>query len=365
MSPVAAKPRLKPLEMSRVPRLVVMMITVFLKSTTRPWESVRRPSSRICSSELKMSGCAFSTSSNSTTANGLRRTFSVSCPPSSYPTYPGGDPNSRDTVCFSMYSLMSSWISESSTPNRKSASVLDSSVLPTPDVPAKMNEPPGPLGVLQPGPGAPDGLRERLDGHVLPDHPPVEFVLHAQQPLRFLLGELEHRDARGGGQDLSDQLLIHLSDGVHAAGLPLLLPGVLLADQLILGLAQRGGLLEVLGVDGRLLLPPHAGDLLIELAQVRRCRHAADPHPRPGLIDQVDRLVRQEPVADIAIRQPRGGDQRVIGDRHPVVRLIAIPQALEDLDGVRDGRLRHLDRLEPALERRVLLQVLTVLIQRG
>ena len=69
--------------MSLVPRFVVMMITVFLKSTTRPCASVRRPSSRICSSELKMSGCAFSISSNSTTENGLRRTFSVSCPPSS------------------------------------------------------------------------------------------------------------------------------------------------------------------------------------------------------------------------------------------------------------------------------------------
>lgn len=67
-----------PLEMSRVPRLVVMMMTVFLKSTIRPCESVRRPSSSTCSSELKISGCAFSTSSKSTTEKGLRRTFSVS-----------------------------------------------------------------------------------------------------------------------------------------------------------------------------------------------------------------------------------------------------------------------------------------------
>ena len=77
------KPRQTALAMSLVPRFVVMMMTVFLKSTTRPWASVRRPSSRICSSELKMSGWAFSTSSNSTTLNGLRRTFSVSWPPSS------------------------------------------------------------------------------------------------------------------------------------------------------------------------------------------------------------------------------------------------------------------------------------------
>ena len=48
-----------------------------------------------------------------------------------------------------------------------------------------------------------------------------------------------------------------------------------------------------------------------------------------------------------------------------MMRLITVPQALEDLDRVRDGRLGHLDRLKPALQRRVLLQVLAVLIQRG
>ena len=46
------------------PRFEVMMMTVFLKSTVRPFESVRRPSSRICSITLNTSGCAFSISSN-------------------------------------------------------------------------------------------------------------------------------------------------------------------------------------------------------------------------------------------------------------------------------------------------------------
>ena len=47
---------------------------VFLKSTVRPLPSVRRPSSMICSSMLKTSGCAFSISSNRMTAYGRRRT---------------------------------------------------------------------------------------------------------------------------------------------------------------------------------------------------------------------------------------------------------------------------------------------------
>ncbi len=66
------------LRRSAVPRFDVMMITVFLKSTVRPWASVNRPSSRIWRSVLKTSGWAFSISSKSTTENGLRRTASVS-----------------------------------------------------------------------------------------------------------------------------------------------------------------------------------------------------------------------------------------------------------------------------------------------
>ena len=40
-----------------------MITTVCLKSTVRPWPSVRRPSSSSCSRRLKTSGCAFSISS--------------------------------------------------------------------------------------------------------------------------------------------------------------------------------------------------------------------------------------------------------------------------------------------------------------
>jgi hypothetical protein len=40
------------------------------KSTVRPWPSVSRPSSSTCSRMSKVSGCAFSTSSSSTTEYG-------------------------------------------------------------------------------------------------------------------------------------------------------------------------------------------------------------------------------------------------------------------------------------------------------
>ena len=49
-----------------------------------------------------------------------------------------------------MYSDMSTWIIASSSPNRNSASVRASSVLPTPEGPRKMNEPVGRFGSLIP-----------------------------------------------------------------------------------------------------------------------------------------------------------------------------------------------------------------------
>ena len=82
-------------------------MSVFLNDTTRPCESVRRPSSIIWSKMLNTSGCAFSISSKSRMVNGLRRTASVSVPPWPNPTYPGGAPTSLDTECRSMYSDMS------------------------------------------------------------------------------------------------------------------------------------------------------------------------------------------------------------------------------------------------------------------
>src|SRR6185436_5132441 len=86
---------------------------------------------------------------------------------------------------------------------------------------------------------------------------------------------------------------------------------------------------------------------------------------RARLVDEVDRLVGEEPVVDVTVGKVGRRDQGRVGDGHPVVRLVAVAQALEDLDGVRQRRLGDLDRLEAPLEGRVLLDVLAELVQRG
>ena len=122
------------------------MIIVFLKSTVTPLLSVKRPSSRSCNIKFKISKCAFSISSNKTTWKGLKRTDSVSRPPASNPGVPGGGPIILATEVRSMYSLMSRRRSAVSSLNIKSAKDFANSVLPTPVVPIKRNDPIGLFG---------------------------------------------------------------------------------------------------------------------------------------------------------------------------------------------------------------------------
>ena len=107
-----------------------------------------------------------------------------------------------------MNSLMSILMSASSLPNMNSASALASSVFPTPVGPRKMNEPIGRFGILEPGAGPADGLRDDLDRLLLADDPAVEGVLHVEQPLGLLLGDPGDRDAGPHRDDLGDLLLV-------------------------------------------------------------------------------------------------------------------------------------------------------------
>src|SRR6266487_3194449 len=70
-------------------------------------------------------------------------------------------------------------------------------------------------------------------------------------------------------------------------------------------------------------------------------------------------------VLDVPVGQHRRGPQRLVRDLAAVVRLVAVAQAAQDLDGVVDRRLVDADLLETPLECGIALQVLAVLVQRG
>ena len=106
---------------------------------------------------------------------------------------------------------------------------------------------------------------------------------------------------------------------------------------------------------------PHAPVGLVELDG-----RGVDLHPqtRRRLVDEVDRLVGEVAVRDVAVGEHGRGDERRVADLDAVVRLVALLEPAQDRDRVRDRRLADEDRLEPALERGVLLDVLAVLVER-
>ena len=70
----------------------------------------------------------------------------------------------------------------------------------------------------------------------------------------------------------------------------------------------------------------------LEVGHLRRRHLRRQPRARARLVDHVDRLVRQEAVRDVALRQLRRRLQRLVRDDHLVVVLVVLAQTLQDLD---------------------------------
>ncbi|CAN4047875.1 Stage III sporulation protein AD, partial [Dysosmobacter welbionis] len=112
---------------------------------------------------------------------------------------------------------------------------------------------------------------------------------------------------------------------------------------------------------GLLLLLLQHGALFLIVVQLPLNLHAAGDirvfqiQVGTGLVDQVDGLVRQEPVGDVPLTEQHRLTQDPLRDLHPVVLLILGGQALENLHRVLNGGLVHRHRLEPPLQSGVLL----------
>ena len=86
---------------------------------------------------------------------------------------------------------------------------------------------------------------------------------------------------------------------------------------------------------------------------------------RRRFIHQVDGLIGQEAIGDVAAAEYRRRHQGVIGNAHAMMHFIALLEAAQDRNCVLDGGLIHEHLLEAALQGRILFDVLAVLIKGG
>ena len=285
-----------------------------------------------------------------------------------------------------------------------------------------------PAGVRNAGAGAQNRIRDLLHGLVLADDPLVQYIGQAEQLFALTLNELLNRDAGPPRDDAGNLLIGHavaqqallllfgrdlfllfelalqvrqfavlqfaglgviaVAGGLFDLGFDrfdLGAQALHLADRVLLVLPL--GFLRIEGVPkfGQLffeigqplfgefvalllqrgLLNLQLGDAVVHLVEFGRHRIELGLDHRAGFIDEVDRLVRQEPVGDIPVGKGGRRNERAVLDFDAVVDFVPLLQAAQDRDRILDRRLTDHNGLEPALERGVFLDVFAVFVKGG
>src|SRR5438876_2972143 len=223
----------------------------------------------------------------------------------------------------------------------------------------------GPLRVLEAGACPPHRLGDDLDGIVLADQTGVDVLLHPHQPGGLLLDEARHRHAGPGADDLGDVLLVNLGDGGAQLVAPLHLFFDVLVLELLLLIAEGGSGLVILVGDRLFFLDLKVADLLLHRLEIRRCGRQLHANAGRRLIHQVDRLVRQRAIRNVTHRELGRRFDGLVGHGDAVMLLVKRLDAVQDRDRLDQRRFVDEDRLEAALEGRILLDVLAVLVEGG
>ena len=241
------------------------------------------------------------------------------------------------------------------------------------------------LGHGHAGPGAHD-LGDLIGGHLLVEALAVLLLLRLERGLGILNLLLQARNHGVAQLGRTTQIAVARRTLLLALGLVKLALKLLHVVNGVL-LVEPAGLLHVeffldlgnLLAQGLQTLPGGVIGLFherlfldLQLSELTRGgvdldRHAVEFHAQAAcrLIDQIDGLVGQEAVGDVAIREVGSCHERAIGDMHTVEDLVLLLQTTQDRNGVLDGRFAHHNGLETTGERRVLLDVLAVFVERG
>ncbi len=190
----------------------------------------------------------------------------------------------------------------------------------------------GPPRVREAGAGPQHRLGHGRHRLVLPDDAFLQVLLQAEQPVLLLLREAADGNAGLTADDLGDVLGRDLQDAV--AGVPVRRLAAAVPDpglHLLDAVAQLGGPFVLLGRHRLVLV---AGELLhlpLQGPHVGRLGVGAQPHPGPGLVDEVDRLVGQEPLREVPVGELHGRQQGLLRVPHLVVGLVPVAQPAQDL----------------------------------
>ena len=107
-----------------------------------------------------------------------------------------------------------------------------------------------------------------------------------------------------------------------------------------------------------------AHDASLDLVELGRARIDLDAQTTGGLVDQVDCLVRQETIGNVAIRKHRSSHDCTVLNAHAVVDFVALLESAQNANRVLHVWLPHQHGLEAAGQGSIFFDVLAVLVDR-
>ncbi len=154
-------------------------------------------------------------------------------------------------------------------------------------------------GRFQPGARTADGARQRRNRFLLADDALVQLVFDAQQLGDLFLFDRRHGHAGPARHHVFDIVLGDAAGGgIVQVVLLAQLAHVLALFALLVGIEAR--LFEFVVRDGVFHAVHDELDALLDIRQIGRKRGLAQFHARAGFVDQIDGLVRQEAVRNVA-----------------------------------------------------------------
>ena len=192
----------------------------------------------------------------------------------------------------------------------------------------------------------------------------MQLLFDAEELLRLFFLDGGDGDAGPAADDVFDVFAADDAGG-GVVEVVLVAEGAEVVALLAFLVGVEAGLLELVVRDGVLHAMDDELDALLDLGDLLGQGSLAQLDAGAGFVDEVDGLVGQEAIGDVAIGVGDGEVDGFVGVADGVELLVAVLDAVDDLDGVFFVGRRDLDGLEAALEGAILLDGLAVFGGRG
>ena len=219
--------------------------------------------------------------------------------------------------------------------------------------------------IFQTRAGPADRLGKHFDGFFLPYHFTSQLLLHVQQAHAFLLFNSRKRNSGHTGNNIGNIIFGNAGLTGITAFIPVCLHRLQPIAQLFFLIAQLNSFFKFLIFDTGFFVANNNIYIALNFFHFWRLGDLTQTHPGPRLINYINSLIGEEPVADVSFRKPHSSNNRFIGDLDLVMQFIGNLKSFDNFNSLIHRRRIHNDGLKTPFQCAVFLNVFSVFFQSG